>query len=362
MRIYWLFLFSIALVNASSWFGSSDPVDCSSILSPSLTSSVASQACTASHSISNIAAQATREAVRAFDDTKDYIYSTWDDSRLRKWLEDNGVVEARKAKTHTELVNLANHYTRKVSVPAWQSWSDSYMHEWLVAHNLVSLHEFPSRETLIDKMRRYYYSVTDSVWHTWTESELKAWLVNHNMLKSDEQKKRDELVKLVEDHYLSTADSVWGAWRDSDIHEWLVAKGYLDERTAVKKKRDELVDLINSKYSDLSAEKRAPYLVWPDARLRAYLREQGVSEDALPTSRPGLLQETRIRWVQVSTRAEGILAKLRNLIDSGVATADDIWGWVAGRVHQASFKVGEEANGAWEKGDGESAERVMKEA
>jgi len=127
MRIYWLFLFSIALVNASSWFGSSDPVDCSSILSPSLTSSVASQACTASHSISSIAAQATREAVRAFDDTKDYIYSTWDDSRLRKWLEDNGVVEARKAKTHTELVNLANHYTRKVSVPAWQSWSDSYM-------------------------------------------------------------------------------------------------------------------------------------------------------------------------------------------------------------------------------------------
>lgn len=76
-------------------------------------------------------------------------------------------------------------------------------------------------------------------------------------------------------------------------------------------------------------------------------------------------EETRIRWVQVSTRAEGIFTKLRNLIDSGVATADDIWGWVAGRVHQASFKVGEEANGAWEKGDGESAEKageVMKEA
>lgn len=134
MRIYWLFLFSVTVVNASSWFGSSDPVDCSSILSPSPTSSVANQACTASHSISSIAAQATREVVRAFDDTKDYVYSTWDDSRLRKWLEDSGVVEARKAKTHTELVNLANHYMGKVTDPIWQSWSDSYLVNQPLAH------------------------------------------------------------------------------------------------------------------------------------------------------------------------------------------------------------------------------------
>lgn len=49
-------------------------------------------------------------------------------------------------------------------------------------------------------------------------------------------------------HYLSAADSVWDTWSDSDIHEWLVSRGYLDERTASEKKRDDLVNLINSKY------------------------------------------------------------------------------------------------------------------
>jgi hypothetical protein len=34
----------------------------------------------------------------------------------------------------------------------------------------------------------------------------------------------------------------------------------------------------------------ATYLTWPDARLRAYLREQGVSEDYIPGDRPGLLR------------------------------------------------------------------------
>ena len=35
----------------------------------------------------------------------------------------------------------------------------------------------------------------------------------------------------------------------------------------------------------------AEYLTWPDARLRVYLRERGISDEHLPTSRPGLLRE-----------------------------------------------------------------------
>lgn len=48
------------------------------------------------------------------------------------------------------------------------------------------------------------------------------------------------------------------------------------------------VDIL-FRYNDVSA-RTAAYLVWPDARLRAYLRERGVSEAALPTNRPGLLR------------------------------------------------------------------------
>ena len=44
------------------------------------------------------------------------------------------------------------------------------------------------------------------------------------------------------------------------------------------------------RYNDYSA-RVAEYLIWPDARLRVYLRERGMSEELLPTSRPGLLRE-----------------------------------------------------------------------
>lgn len=355
MRLYGTLLIFLTVVHATSWFGSDDPVDCSSITSaPDAAQSHASrQAQAASRAVSVTAAQATREVARAFDESKDHVFSTWDDSRLRKWLEDHGVVEARKANTRTELLSLANRYLHKASDPVWQTWSDSYMREWLVAHNLLSPRETPPRETLLDHMKRYYYSATDKIWNAWSESELKAWLVNHGFLKSDAQKQRDELIKMVEDHYLSVSDNVWGAWRDADIREWLTTHGYIDERTAPRKTRDELVDLIDSKYADASA-KSASYLLWPDARLRAYLRERGVSEDALPTARPGLLQETRIRWVQASTRAENIFTRMRDAVNSGVIAIEDALSWIcdalADRVHQSRLKAEQAKDFAWEKG------------
>ncbi|KAI6167590.1 hypothetical protein EDD17DRAFT_1750948 [Pisolithus thermaeus] len=374
MRLYGALFIFLTLVHATSWFGSDDPVDCSSITSaPTAAQSHASrQVRAASDAVSVTAAQATREVARTFDESKDRVFSTWDDSRLRKWLEDHGVVEARKAETRTELLNLANRYLHQASDPVWHTWSDSYIREWLVAHNLLSPREAPPRETLLDQMKHYYYSTTDKIWNVWSESELKAWLVNHGLLKSDAQKQRDELIKMVEcviygrdrssrwstnhvnrDHYLSASDSIWGAWRDADIREWLTEHGYIDERTAPRKTRDELVNLINSKYADASA-KSASYLVWPDARLRAYLRERGVSEDALPTDRPGLLQETRIRWVQATTRAENIFTRLRDAVNGGVVVIEDALSWicdaVADRVHQSRLKAEQAKDFAWEKG------------
>lgn len=81
----------------------------------------------ASQYISDTAAQATHEVVRAFDDTKDYVYSTWDDNRLRSWLEDHGIIESKSARTRDELTRLANDYYHKVTSAVWESWSDSYI-------------------------------------------------------------------------------------------------------------------------------------------------------------------------------------------------------------------------------------------
>ncbi|OSX57855.1 hypothetical protein POSPLADRAFT_1049620 [Postia placenta MAD-698-R-SB12] len=81
------------------------------------------------------------------------------------------------------------------------------------------------------------------------------------------------------------------------------------------------------RYSEYSA-RTAPYDVWPDARLRAYLREHSLSEDALPTSRPGLLQEVRIRYVQTTGRAEALFGHVKAVFNGGVEAEEDRFGKV----------------------------------
>lgn len=81
-----------------------------------------------SQSLSNIAAQATRNVGRAPDVSKDYVYSTWDDNRLRSYLESKGVqVQAEAKKNRAYLLNLMRDAYTSITNPVWQSWSDSYL-------------------------------------------------------------------------------------------------------------------------------------------------------------------------------------------------------------------------------------------
>lgn len=43
------------------------------------------------------------------------------------------------------------------------------------------------------------------------------------------------------------------------------------------------------RWNDASA-RTAAYLTWPDARLRAYLRERGLDDSKIPGTRTGLLR------------------------------------------------------------------------
>ena len=119
-----------------------------SSLASASASSVYAGATDAAHStsqcISNAVAQATHEIARAFDHSRDYVHSTWDEGQLRSWLEEHGVVEAKTASTKDELMKLANDHYRKATSAVWESWSDSYIvgHHiyltWLTADNCSS--------------------------------------------------------------------------------------------------------------------------------------------------------------------------------------------------------------------------------
>lgn len=171
-------------------------------------------------------------------------------------------------------------------------------------------------------MKSYYYGANEKVWDTWTDSQLRDWLLEHKVIKTDAQLQREKYIKLVKDNYNSALDTIYSGWTDSQIHEWLVEHGYI--RTETQVKRDELVKLFNDKYTDATT-KTAAYLTWPDARLRAYLRnhDMDTAENMLPTSRPSLIQEVRIKWVQTSNTAEAMVARLRELVNSGVGFAED---------------------------------------
>ncbi|KAF7373562.1 hypothetical protein MSAN_00566600 [Mycena sanguinolenta] len=326
----------------------------------SAASSISAQASTAvygdtqyqmSKSASSVVAQATREAARQLDDTKDYVYSTWDDNRLRSYLVEKGVIASTADKKRNELLALMRDAYARVTTPMWEAWSDSYMREWLIAHDLYPASAPPpTSDILTSKMSQYYYDTTSSVWSTWSDSDLKAWLVAHNIVKSDAQIQRDKLVKLLEDNYTNAKDTVWEAWSDTQMREWLVKHG---EKT-VPAKRDELVKMMQKKYHEADDAVGASYLTWPDARLRAYLRNRGIDESALPTSRPGLLQETRIRWVQTQTRWQ----QIRDYVNSGVEATEE----TLGRLVEMITGAGHDAKADAEKGAEKAKIKAEKDA
>ncbi|KAK7443562.1 hypothetical protein VKT23_015735 [Stygiomarasmius scandens] len=313
----------------------------------------------ATQSLSSIAAQATKEAQRTFDNSKDYIYSTWSDSDLKKYLVQKGVMKSDAQKTREEMLGMMQDSYAKVADPVWQAWSDSFMREWLANHNLIDDRSpiQKTRDEYLDLMKQYYYNVNDRVWDTWSDSELRAWLIEHGVVKSDAEIRREKMLKLVDlarDNYLNAKHTAWDAWSDSQMREWLIEHGYL--RSDAQIKRDELVGLMNDKYHAVS-DKTAAYLVWPDARLRAYLRERGISENLVPTTRPGLLQEVRIRWVQTQNRSEALYQSIREIVNSNIEVAEDklhqLWELMSGQYTGAKKRTEE----GYEKGAKEFEEK-----
>jgi len=231
------------------------------------------------------AAQATTDVARSFDDSKDYVYSTWTDNQLRSYLEEKGILKTKAQKQKNELLQMVHDAWGKVADPVWEAWSDSYIvcsspfhyrsstllhfvsqHHWLVSHNIVKSNSEKKREALVKLMHQYYYSVSDTAYSSWSDSQLKKWLVDHGIMKSDAQASRDKMLKLVayvifiqlcpvmlmgeyppfcRDNYLSAKDTFWSAWSDNQIRTWLIEKGYM--RSDAQYKRDQLIKLADEK-------------------------------------------------------------------------------------------------------------------
>ena len=88
-------------------------------------------------SASTAIAQATKNVMRKMDDGKDYMYSTWDEGKLSKFLEVKGFVDKKASKklTREQLLEKMRSGYASITEPIWDTWSDSYM----VCHFLNTL-------------------------------------------------------------------------------------------------------------------------------------------------------------------------------------------------------------------------------
>lgn len=162
----------------------------------------------ASATASSIIAQATTPVVRTLDDSKDYIYSSWDDSQIRSYLQEKGVIKTDAEIRRDQLLGYMRDSYAAATDPVWNAWSDSYIHEWLVSHGIIKSDYEKKKDAVIAKrdelaamMQDYYYGTNDYVWSSWDDSTIKSWLVEHGVVKSEAEIKREKMLKLIQDNY-----------------------------------------------------------------------------------------------------------------------------------------------------------------
>lgn len=165
-------------------------------------------------------------AQKSFADLRDTTFDTWDESRLRQFLLEQGVVAPKGPKEY--LVTLARQKYRAYSSAASSFASQASATASTAAYGdnkyqaSQSLSSMASRVTdavaqattdvakKLDEMKDYVYS-------DWDEKQMRKWLEQRGLLKSKEKKQRNELLQMMHDAYGKVANPIWDAWSDSYI-------------------------------------------------------------------------------------------------------------------------------------------------
>lgn len=158
-------------------------------------------------------------AQKSFQGVKHDAFDSWDESKLRSWLLEQGVVAPSGPKE--QLVTLAkgryNSYTAAASslgVQASAAASTAVFGDSATQAS-KSIESVAAQATsqvskALDDSKDYIYS-------TWSDSDLQSYLVKKGVLRSDAQKTRDQLLQSMRTSYASVADPVWDAWSDTYV-------------------------------------------------------------------------------------------------------------------------------------------------
>ncbi|CAE6370176.1 unnamed protein product [Rhizoctonia solani] len=235
----------------------------------------------------------------------------------------------------------------------WSDWKDGDKRAWLAANGILSpdveLEEQEKGPEGLDKlMENYFFEEDQTVYSTWTEAGLQMWLVSRRLVPREEALtlSRSDLIDRVASNYLAAEMSGCHGWTPAEAREWLEKNGHAKEAEAAT---DKDVFEVMMKYFNRGSDATAEFMVWPDSRLRAFLRARGVKEPKVgKRQRPDLVHMVRVRSEQKPTTAEDLVRQLKNVLDSGADWSEEqllsVLAILGGTKHRGVGKAMQEAS------------------
>lgn len=155
-------------------------------------------------------------AQKSFADIRDASFEKWDDSRLREFLLEQGIVAPKgpreklvqlaKSRYHA-YTNAASSFSARASTAAY---GDS-THQATQSLSSLAAQATDSVVRTLDDSKDYVYS-------TWDDNRLRSYLESKGVqVKDQAQKGRADLLGMMRDAYAKAIEPVWEAWSDSYI-------------------------------------------------------------------------------------------------------------------------------------------------
>ncbi|KAF8713612.1 putative stress-responsive nuclear envelope protein, partial [Rhizoctonia solani] len=235
----------------------------------------------------------------------------------------------------------------------WSDWKDGDKRAWLAANGILSpdvqLEEEETGSDGLNKlMENYFFEEDQTVYSTWSEEELQMWLISRRFVPRDEARSlgRSDLIERIGANYLASEMSSCHGWTPAEAREWLQQNGHAEEAEAAT---DKDIFEVMMKYFKKGSDATAEFMVWPDSRLRAFLRARGVKEPKVgKRQRPDLVHMVRVRSKQKPTTTEDLVKQLKNVLDSGADWSEEqlvsVLAILGGNKHRGPGKALREAS------------------
>ncbi|KAG8693501.1 hypothetical protein FRC08_009071 [Ceratobasidium sp. 394] len=222
----------------------------------------------------------------------------------------------------------ASNESTEVETPVWSTWKDGDKRAWLAANGLLSpkveLEEHEQGSEGLNKLlETYFFEEDETVYSTWPTSQLQMWLISRQLIPREEAYARDRtsLLDLVERNFIASEMSGCHGWTPAEARQWLEQNGHGKEGQDAS---DKEVFTVLGKYFNTGSDATAEYMVWPDARLRTFLRVRGVKEPKkAKRSRGDLIHMVHVRTAQKQVSREDLVRQLQNVLASGAEWSEE---------------------------------------